>query len=54
MLAELEHLEIKLHRAPSTLSSISGLKERYLELEGMVKEARNSLHRKGQSSRSGF
>jgi hypothetical protein len=54
LLAELEHLEIRLHRSPSALTSITGLKDRYFELEGMVKEARNSLHRTSQASLSGF
>lgn len=47
LLAELEQLETGSHRSETTLSAISGLKQRYLELEGMVKEARNNLHPRG-------
>ena len=45
LLTELEHSEARLHRSETALSSIAGLKQRYLELEGMVKEARNNLQR---------
>jgi len=50
LLAELEQLETGSHRSETALSAISGLKQRYFELEGMVKEARNNLHRRGPSS----
>jgi hypothetical protein len=50
LLAELEQLETGSHCSETALSAISGLKQRYLELEGMVKEARNNLHRRGPFS----
>ena len=50
LLTELEQLETGSHRSETALSAISGLKQRYLELEGMVKEARNNLHRRGPFS----
>jgi len=54
LLAELEHIETRLHRSESAMSSIAGLKQRYLELEGMVKEARNTLHRNSPVGRAAF
>jgi len=54
LLAELERIETRLHRSETALSSITGLKQRYLELEGMVKEARNSLHRNGPADLAAF
>lgn len=54
LLAELEHTETRLHRSETALSSISRLKQRYLELEGMVKEARNTLHRSGPGDLAAF
>jgi hypothetical protein len=50
LLAELEHIETRLHRSETALSSIGGLKQRYLELEGMVKEARNNLDRNARAA----
>ena len=46
LLAELEHHETRLHSSGTAFSPIPGLKQRYLELEGMVKEARNTIHDK--------
>jgi hypothetical protein len=54
LLAELELIEIRSSRLLSAPSPVTGLKERYLELEGMVKEVRNSLHRKSQASLGAF
>jgi hypothetical protein len=54
LLAELEHIETRLHRSETALSSISGLKLHYLELESMVKEARNTLHRSGPGDLAAF
>jgi len=45
LLAELELIDARPSRFGMALSSISGLKERYWELEGMVKEVRNNLDR---------
>jgi len=54
LLAELEHIETRLQRSETALSYISGLKQRYLELEGMVKEARNTLHRNSAAPLTAF
>jgi hypothetical protein len=54
LLAELERIETRIHRSETALLSISGLKQRYLELEGLVKEARNNLHRNSQVPRSPY
>jgi hypothetical protein len=54
LLDELEHIETRLRRSETALSSITGLKQRYRELETLVKEARNSLQRKGPYSATAF
>jgi len=54
LLAELEQIETRLCRSETALPSITGLKQRYLELEGMVKEARNTLHRNSPVGRAAF
>ena len=51
LLSELEQIETRLQRSETALSSIAGLKQRYRELEGMVKEARNTLHRNSPVAR---
>ena len=50
LLTELEHVETSLDRPVAALTSISDLKQRYLELEGMVKEVRNTLQQSSQAS----
>jgi len=54
LLAELQHIETRRHRSGTALSSITGLKQRYLELEGMVKDTRNNLHRNDPLSLAPF
>ena len=54
LLAELEQIETRLHRSDTAMSTITSLKQRYLELEGMVKEVRNNLHRNGSISTAAF
>jgi DNA repair ATPase RecN len=48
LLAELERIETRVPRSETVLSSITRLKQRYRELEGMVKEVRNNLDRSRQ------
>ncbi len=43
LLTELERLESGLKKRGLAISSVIDLKERYLELEGMIKEKRNNL-----------
>ncbi len=43
LLQELEQLESELKKSGRTNSLIIDLKERFLELEGMIKETRNDL-----------
>jgi len=45
LLADLEQIEARLGRPDRTIVSVHTLKERFWELEGMVKEVRNSLDR---------
>ncbi len=50
LLTELERIKTGLNRSETALSTIAGLKQRYRELEGMVKEVRNNLDRNSPAS----
>jgi len=53
LLADLACVETRLQRADHTLASIAELKERYSELEGLVKEVRNTMADKRYVVRAG-
>jgi hypothetical protein len=45
LLNELEFIEGRIRQSSQAIASLHDLRERYWELEGMVKEARNTLDR---------
>ncbi len=47
LLSELAEIESRMPFGPQSAAAIRNLKDRYWELEGRVKEARNSLERDG-------